>query len=74
VLHWFAPSTGLVSFTLVMAYAPGDNNRQAVTIDVAEGTQGLALDAERGLVVRGPLALVWFGWIGEFLPMIYRLL
>ena len=67
VLHWYAPDARPEppALTLVMDY-DGVYAWQRVAIDGTPGTVGLALDPLVGSVVRGGLAIVWRGWLGEF--------
>ena len=66
ILKWFPRSTGLGALNVVFD-TYGSQTWGTVSLNNTAGTQGLILDSERGLVIVGDFAGLFYGWLGKSL-------
>lgn len=64
ILEWFPRNTGLGALNVVLDTS-GSQTWGIVSLNSNGGTQGLILDSQRGLVIVGDFAELFYGWLGK---------
>jgi hypothetical protein len=66
VLQWFPRGSGSGPLNFVLENS-GSQTWDIVSLSSTQATEGLILDSQRGLVVVGEFAGLFYGWLGELL-------